>query len=272
MTVGLWTDSVSRHALVWEGVLLCSQFSAFTEGCCHITQSSFFAQIVKFGHLERNSVYHALIMHIIEHCSDTIQYTVLNLAQLGLPFFLLSFAQANHLFLAKALREVSQCSSAGCAARDTCVPSALGWTCKKVSKKPEHLFLLSSGAWSDLVNKRMWAPSVDGYTLPFMSTVPQIYYKAQCQLFFTSLLRTGLYNQSNIQFKKLLLHVLIILCLFFMANLWKALIATHFSVRLAFFQEFCYSSVSLAWQTRDFSPLGNKTNVFQEGSRWVLPT
>lgn len=73
-------------------------------------------------------------MHIIEHSSDAIQYTVLNLAQLGLPFFLLSFAQANHLFLAKALREVSQCSSAGCAARDTC-PQCTGLNLQKGLKK-----------------------------------------------------------------------------------------------------------------------------------------
>lgn len=140
MKTGMSYDSGSLDRLCLSpcpgvrGVLLCSQFSAFTEGCCHITQSSFFAQIVKFGHLERNSVYHALMMHIIEHCSDTIQYTVLNLAQLGIPFFLLSFAQANHLFLAKALREVSQCSSAGCAARDTC-PQCTGLNLQKGLKK-----------------------------------------------------------------------------------------------------------------------------------------
>lgn len=70
--------------------------------------------------------------------------------------------------------------------------------------------------------------------------------------------RTGLYNQSNIQFLKIAAACAIIFCLFFMANVWKALIATHFSLRLAFFQEFFSSSVSLAWQTKDFSPLGNK--------------
>lgn len=211
-------------------------------------------------------------MHIIEHSSDTIQYTVLNLARLGLPFFLLSFAQENHLFLDRACRE---CSSAGCAARDRCVPSAVGWTCKKSQKNQNICFCfhLELGATWLITKYKHWLWMATHYPL----WVLFLKYKAQCQLFFASLLRTGLYNQSNIQFKKLLLHVVMILCLFFMANLslwhqWKALIGTHFSVRLAFLQEFCYSSVSLAWQTKDFSPLGNKTNVFQEGSRWALPT
>lgn len=98
-------------------------------------------------------------MHIIEHSSDTIQYTVLNLAQLGLPFFLLSFAQANHLFLAKALLKLSgKCHSAALqGVQPETHVSPVHWVelAKRSQKKPEHLFLLSSGAWSDLVNTRM---------------------------------------------------------------------------------------------------------------------
>ena len=64
----LWLSAVPQHE---RGFCLCSQFRAITEGCCNITQSSFFTQIVKSSHLERNSVYQALIMHFIEYSSDT---------------------------------------------------------------------------------------------------------------------------------------------------------------------------------------------------------
>lgn len=86
---------------------------------------------------------------------------------------------------------------------------------------------------------------MNGYTLPFMSAVPQIYYKAQCQLALHSVGQVCTINPI-FSFKKITAVCAIILCLVFMANVWKALITTHFSVRLAFFSGiflFCFSSM-----------------------------
>lgn len=154
-----------------------------------------------------------------------------------------------------------------CSQRQTCPHWA--WLAEK-SQRKQNIFLLSSRAWSDLVNNKTWAPSVNGYALPLLSGFLKYIRKHSASSLLPPCSRIGLYNQSNIQFLKIAAACAIILCLFFMANVWKALIATHFSVRLAFFQEF-FSSVSLAWQTKDFAPLGNKTNVFQGNSRWALP-
>lgn len=44
----------------------------------------------------------------------------------------------------------------------------------------ENRISVSASIQSDLVNNKILAPSVNGYTLLFMSAVPQIYYKAQC--------------------------------------------------------------------------------------------
>lgn len=100
----LWLSAVPWHQ---RGFCPCCQFSAITEGCCKVAQSSFFTQKVKSSHLERNLVYHALIMCIIEYSSDTKHLIYCVKPSPARPTIFLSiFTQANHLFLAKTLSEV----------------------------------------------------------------------------------------------------------------------------------------------------------------------
>lgn len=150
--------------------------------------------------------------------------------------------------------------------------SPLDWTCRKVSKKTDHCFCFYPElrvTWLIIkYEHRLWMAARYPLWVLFLKYIM----KHSVSSLLPPFTRTGLYNQSNIQFLKIAAACAIIFCLFFMANVWKALIATHFSLRLAFFQEFFSSSVSLVWQTKDFSPLGNKTKLFQEDCRWALPT
>lgn len=139
MTVALWTDSVSLPCPGVKGVftVLRGVFTVLSIYCHYwgllqhhlvqlfCTNSELQSSWKRFSKScpDYNVYNQYTLLNTLQ--TLTIQFTVLNLAQLSLPFFLLSFAQANHLFLAQALREVSECSSAGCAARDRHVLTAL---------------------------------------------------------------------------------------------------------------------------------------------------
>lgn len=167
-----------------RGLLLCSHVTAITQGCSSsITQASLFCTNSEVQSCPDNAHYRALFRH---SPSNTLCWTQPS----WVYHFFYSDKSSNHFtdkssFLGPGSQEVAQCSSAGCAATDRHVPTGLDL--QKGLKENRSLFLLSSRAQSDLVNNKIWALSVNGCTLPFMSAVPQIYYKAQCQLSFASL-------------------------------------------------------------------------------------
>lgn len=85
--------------------------------------------------------------------------------------------------------------------------------------------------------------------------------------------RTGLYNQSNIQLKKIAAACAIYFLSGFCGHCVEGFNNSLLLGKtvLPFFQEHCWFSVSIAQQTKNFWPLASKPNVFQKGFRWILP-